>query len=55
MVVVIKKKLKKGQLDAALKQLRKSKRKGASILRFVGKVSFQGDPVAIQKEMRRER
>ena len=55
MVVILKRKGPKGQLDAALKRLAKRRRKGASILRFVGKVAFEGDPVIVQKEMRRER
>jgi hypothetical protein len=55
MVVKLKKSRPKGQLDAALKALAKRKRKGARILQFVGKASFEGDPVTIQKEMRASR
>lgn len=55
MVVVMKRKLRKGQLTAALKRMAKTKRKGASIMRFVGKISFEGDPVETQKAMRRDR
>jgi hypothetical protein len=55
MVVVIKLKLRKGQLSAALKRLAKTRRKGASVLRFVGKIPFEGDPVETQKAMRRDR
>lgn len=55
MVVVLKRKGPKGQLDAALKRLAKRKRQGARVLRFVGKARFEGDPVEVQKDMRRER
>lgn len=55
MVVKLKRKGPKGQLDAALKSLAKRRRSGARIMRFVGKVSFEGDPVTVQKDMRRER
>ncbi len=54
MVVKLKRSGQKGQLDAALKSLAKRRRRGAKILRFVGKVAFEGDPVTVQKEMRRE-
>lgn len=50
----LKRKKPKGQLDAALKALAKRRQKGARIMRFVGKASFEGDPVVIQKELRRE-
>jgi len=55
MVVILKKRLRKGQLDAALARFAKAQRKGASILRFVGKIPFEGDPTEVQKAMRRER
>jgi len=55
MVVILKKRLKKGQLDAAILRLTKKKRRGARVLQFVGKVKFEGDPVESQKAMRRER
>lgn len=55
MVVKLKRKGPKGQLEKALKSLAAPRRKGARILRFVGKASFPGDPVTVQKELRRER
>ncbi|MCC6938340.1 MAG: hypothetical protein IT226_08975 [Flavobacteriales bacterium] len=55
MVVIIKKKLRKGQLDAAIARFKKPRMKGARISRFVGKIAFEGDPVETQKAMRRER
>ncbi len=55
MVVVIKRKLQKGQITAALKRLAKTHRKGASVMRFVGKIPFEGDPVETPKAMRRDR
>lgn len=60
MVVVIdQKKLKKGELkealaNALLKFSKKRKKRKRSLLDFVGKADFGGgDPLAIQKEMRR--
>jgi hypothetical protein len=55
MVVLLKRKLLKGQLTAALKRLARKQRKGASVLRFVGTIPFEGDPVVTQKAMRRDR
>jgi len=55
MVVILKRILRKGQLSAALKRMAKRKRKGASIMRFVGKIPFEGDAVEVQKAMRRDR
>jgi hypothetical protein len=62
MVVVIdQKKLKKGELKKALANAlqtlsKKRKKKKRSLLDFVGKADFgKGDPLIIQKEMRRDK
>ena len=55
MVVLLNRKLLKGQLSAALKRLARKRRKGASVMRFVGTIPFEGDPVGEQKAMRRDR
>lgn len=54
MVVVLRKSWKKEQLDAALERMSKTRRRGARIMRFVGKVRFEGDPLTVQKQMRRD-
>lgn len=42
------------KFDDALRRLAPSRKKGADLRRFVGKVKMSGDPVEIQREMRRD-
>ena len=58
MVEVLKSNSPKGRLSDILKRMASKGRKrksGNGLKKFVGKIPFEGDPVKVQKEMRREK
>ncbi len=58
MVEVLKSNSPKGRLSDILKRMASKGRKGKKsngLGKFVGKIPFEGDPVKVQKEMRREK
>lgn len=58
MVAVLKRSSPKGRLSSVLKRMARTKRaavKRNNLGQFVGKIHFEGDPVKVQKEMRREK
>lgn len=54
MLIVINAKTTKRQFNAALERLNKAMSKPANIMRFVGTVQFQDDPVEYQRHIRNE-
>jgi len=58
MVAVLKRNSPKGRLSAVLKRMARTKQpalKRNGLGQFVGAIHFEGDPVKVQKEMRREK
>jgi hypothetical protein len=58
MVAILKRSSPKGRLTSVLKRMARTKRaapKRNGLGQFVGKIHFEGDPVKVQKEMRREK
>ncbi len=58
MVAVLKRNSPKGRLSAVLKRMARTKQpalKRNGLRQFVGTIHFEGDPVNVQKEMRREK
>ncbi len=58
MVAVLKRSSPKGRLTSVLKRMARAKstaRKRNGLGQFVGKIHFEGDPIKVQKAMRREK